>query len=249
LDPDILLTDGVLTVGDSSFRARCRAALEERIEQGLTVVLAADNAGTVRRLCSDALWLREGRVEALGPADEVVPRYEAEMASKAAGRARAAAEESDSPSVSSEDPGLVLKTAGIYDMDGKPAELLRTTDDALMELTFELRDAPKRLRCLIDLVEDGRKPVRFASREPFDVLAPGVYAASVHVPAGTLPPASYRAQAAIRELSDEEQALGLASASFHFETVGDDDTEPDPARALRPRLPWDLTRIAQFGAA
>jgi ABC-type polysaccharide/polyol phosphate transport system ATPase subunit len=73
---DILLLDEVLAVGDQSFQEKCFATFERFRTEGKTVVLVSHDIGAVSTYCDRALLLESGAGAALGPADEVVARYE-----------------------------------------------------------------------------------------------------------------------------------------------------------------------------
>jgi len=86
-EPDILLIDEVLSVGDEGFRNKSREKLEELMETAHAIVVVSHDMSFVRRSCTKALWLEEGRVAAWGPSNEVVDRY-LESAKDAAGPVR-----------------------------------------------------------------------------------------------------------------------------------------------------------------
>jgi lipopolysaccharide transport system ATP-binding protein len=73
--PDIVLVDEVLAVGDATFRRRALEALRALIAEGKTVLFISHDMWNVRRLCTEILWLEEGRVRACGPAGEIAERY------------------------------------------------------------------------------------------------------------------------------------------------------------------------------
>ena len=75
LDPDVLLVDEVLAVGDASFQARCLGKMGEVTGAGRTVMLVSHSMPTVSSLADRVIWLDEGRIAADGPAAEVIPRY------------------------------------------------------------------------------------------------------------------------------------------------------------------------------
>ena len=73
--PDIILVDEVLSVGDAAFRRLALEALRGLIAGGKTVLFISHDMWNVRRLCSQILWLEDGRVRANGPAGEIAERY------------------------------------------------------------------------------------------------------------------------------------------------------------------------------
>ena len=79
VDPELLLIDEILAVGDLRFRERCLGRLEELKGRGVTVVLASHDLSQVRRLCQRALWLSEGTLRLDAPADEVADVYHLAM--------------------------------------------------------------------------------------------------------------------------------------------------------------------------
>ena len=81
--PDIVLVDEVLSVGDAAFRRRAMDALRQLIAQGRTVLFISHDMWNVRRLCSQILWMEEGRVRASGPAAEIAERYMSEVNAEA----------------------------------------------------------------------------------------------------------------------------------------------------------------------
>src|SRR5260221_4160916 len=82
VDPDILLVDEALAVGDVYFRQRCRRKVHELRGRGITILFVSHATGDVKALGDRALWLSHGHMEALGTAESVVARYLAEMSQK-----------------------------------------------------------------------------------------------------------------------------------------------------------------------
>lgn len=75
LDPEILIIDEVLAVGDASFQARCLGKMEEVARGGRTVLFVSHNLGAIANLCTTALWLDEGEVRARGEVATTVTSY------------------------------------------------------------------------------------------------------------------------------------------------------------------------------
>jgi ABC-type polysaccharide/polyol phosphate transport system ATPase subunit len=78
LDPDILLVDEVLAVGDLSFQRRCLNRMNDVARTGRTVIFVSHQMTAIRRLCTQTVWLEAGRIKDFGPTGEVVARYENE---------------------------------------------------------------------------------------------------------------------------------------------------------------------------
>jgi len=81
LEPEVLLVDEVLAVGDLEFQKKCIGKMKEVSEGGRTVVLVSHQMNQIRRLCNKVLWMDCGQVRKVGPTAEVVGAYEAALLS------------------------------------------------------------------------------------------------------------------------------------------------------------------------
>ncbi len=75
VDPDVLLVDEVLAVGDEEFQRKCNEKFFQLKANGTTIVIVSHDLGSVRSLCDVVGWLEEGGMREVGPADEVVDAY------------------------------------------------------------------------------------------------------------------------------------------------------------------------------
>lgn len=75
LESEILLVDEVLAVGDAAFQKKCLDKMRDVTRDGRTVLFVSHNMGAVRSLCDSGLYLRAGKVQAIGPSTEVVDHY------------------------------------------------------------------------------------------------------------------------------------------------------------------------------
>ncbi|OGR79310.1 MAG: hypothetical protein A3I11_08515 [Elusimicrobia bacterium RIFCSPLOWO2_02_FULL_39_32] len=74
-DPEILLIDEILAVGDESFQKKSQGALIPLIKSGVTTVFVSHNLEEVKKICNRALWLDHGNIMAEGSAPEVISQY------------------------------------------------------------------------------------------------------------------------------------------------------------------------------
>ena len=75
-EPDILLIDEVLGVGDAAFKKKSVAAMKQRIQTDCTVAIVSHNMATIRELCDRAVWLEQGKTVAEGDTGDVIDAYE-----------------------------------------------------------------------------------------------------------------------------------------------------------------------------
>ena len=83
VQPDILILDEVLSVGDGAFRKKSEAKMREILSSGATSILVSHSLNQIRELCSKVLWLDHGRQIAFGSdVQAICDRYEAFLAGK-----------------------------------------------------------------------------------------------------------------------------------------------------------------------
>jgi ABC-type polysaccharide/polyol phosphate transport system ATPase subunit len=75
VDPEILIVDEVLAVGDMAFQAKCEKRIHEMLEHATTLLLVSHDNRLVQRLCRKAVWMREGEIVMSGEAEEVCNAY------------------------------------------------------------------------------------------------------------------------------------------------------------------------------
>jgi lipopolysaccharide transport system ATP-binding protein len=75
IDPDVLLVDEVMGVGDADFKEKSSEALKERIRSDRTVVVVSHNTGTLKDLCQRLVWIEDGRTRMEGDVDDVLAYY------------------------------------------------------------------------------------------------------------------------------------------------------------------------------
>src|ERR1700758_802331 len=81
LEPEILLVDEVLAVGDVKFQRKCLGKMGDVARAGRTIILVSHQLNQIRRLCNRTVWVDSGEVRQTGPTAEVVSGYETAMAS------------------------------------------------------------------------------------------------------------------------------------------------------------------------
>lgn len=109
--PEILIVDEALSVGDAAFQRKCFRRINEFLEQGTTLLFVTHDIDAVKKLCSQAIFLQEGRIAARGPAREVSDAYERSLFGGDVSPADEAPEVADSaadnePSTGHMDPSL-----------------------------------------------------------------------------------------------------------------------------------------------
>jgi lipopolysaccharide transport system ATP-binding protein len=152
-DPEILLVDEALSVGDAYFRQRCMRKVHELRGKGVTIVFVSHSIGDVKAIGDRTLWLERGRIRGLGDTDSVVESYLEAMAEKDAAYLRAVAR---TPGAQANEPQLIegipnvdhrrgngrAEVIGIAVLDphGRPAALLQPLTRALVRVSTRAKD-------------------------------------------------------------------------------------------------------------
>jgi lipopolysaccharide transport system ATP-binding protein len=129
VEPDVLIIDEALSVGDGYFQKKCMDKLNQYVGDGGTLLICSHAMYYVSAFCERALWMRDGRIQALGPANDVVRDYESFLVAKA--------------DRSSEAPAELPEQAGPARLDEVrllTGDRLRCGDPWEVELTFSTDD-------------------------------------------------------------------------------------------------------------
>jgi lipopolysaccharide transport system ATP-binding protein len=163
LEPEILIVDEVLAVGDAQFQRKCLGKMREVAQGGgRTVLFVSHNLGAVRQLCGRALLLRDGRLELSGPVAPVLDRY-LQLAGEGA-RAPALAAPADGP--------VRVLSCRSLGADGRPAEEFKLGAPWRVEVELEARRQCAGLVVALGLVGAEGEAVQTCWMPPAD-FAPG----------------------------------------------------------------------------
>jgi len=125
LEPEILVVDEVLAVGDSAFQKKCLGKMGEVARGGRTVLFVSHNMAIMRQLCTSGLLLDQGRVMKAGPISDVVDTYLTVGVSYAGHWGRTTPRP--------EKPGIFFEQVNIFNHDGEPAGHLDCTEEFTIE--------------------------------------------------------------------------------------------------------------------
>jgi ABC-type polysaccharide/polyol phosphate transport system ATPase subunit len=133
VEPDILLVDEVLAVGDASFQERCLEKFADLRTSGRTVVIVSHSLDTVRTMCDSAAWLDHGSLLKEGNAHEVVTAYLESVRDDRRAREHAAEAQ---PALTDASSGWGIADVHLLDNAGHPVDLLRTGSPVTIRVAF-----------------------------------------------------------------------------------------------------------------
>lgn len=79
VNPDVLICDEVLSVGDAKFKKKCKIRMQEMLDSGTTLLFVSHNITQVKELCDHAAWIEKGKLKMAGEVNEVCDAYTASL--------------------------------------------------------------------------------------------------------------------------------------------------------------------------
>jgi ABC-type polysaccharide/polyol phosphate transport system ATPase subunit len=170
LDPDILLVDEVLAVGDATFQQRCLERIRYVLEQGTTLLFVSHDLAAVEATCANGAWLHGGKIETMGPIREVLSDYRAAVEGVAAER----------PEIDG-----VLKVRDI-EASTPDGSLPVTGGPLIVDMTIESRDS-YRAWIYLGITEGAATPIFLVNPGRETILDPGSTRVRCEIPSLPLP--------------------------------------------------------------
>jgi ABC-type polysaccharide/polyol phosphate transport system ATPase subunit len=174
LDPDVLLVDEVLAVGDATFQQRCLERIRYVLGQGTTLLFVSHDLAAVEATCANGAWLHGGRVQTIGPIREVLTAYRGAVEGEAQAR----------PQVQG-----VLRM-GKIEARSPDGGLPKTGGTLEVELEFEC-DKTYRAWVYLGVSEGAATPIFLVNPGREIIVQPGTTSVICQIPALPLPSGTY----------------------------------------------------------
>tara|TARA_Y100000588_G_scaffold89019_1_gene95427 strand:- start:53791 stop:55149 length:1359 start_codon:yes stop_codon:yes gene_type:complete len=126
LEPEILLVDEVLAVGDASFQQKCIGKMQEVGNMGRTIIFVSHNMSAISSLCSRAMWINEGKIILDGEPDEVIDKY----------LSSSSIQKTKYPVAKSVDGELIIEKVVVTDYKGNEKSEFKTWDSIAIEIHY-----------------------------------------------------------------------------------------------------------------
>ncbi len=242
VEPDILIVDEVLAVGDAEFQKRCMGKMGHAASSGRTVLFVSHNMAAIESLCSRAIWLEGGRCVADGAPGEVISRYLA--TSFSALTERLWPDPDDAPG----NDRVRIRSARVRPEGGSAQDPVYVTTDFVVEFEYWNLRAGARLNLSLHVYnEQGVKVFNALPMEervwqgrPFPR---GLFRDACHVPGNLLNDGLHRIE--IMVVEDSAHLIHQMEDVLMFEVRDVGETREgwygEWEGAVRPRLEWETT--------
>ncbi|WP_225215636.1 ABC transporter ATP-binding protein [Cellulomonas avistercoris] len=210
VEPDILLVDEVLAVGDEAFQRRSAAKFDQFRDEGRTIVVVSHALGSVRNMCDEVAWLDHGRVLEVGPADAVVGKY-----------ADATTQTPTEPA--HVHPSDVRMTGLTALVDGRPVQELAVGSPIDLRLEWQADRAVAGLLLAVQLRTSDGMLIGTARSDALGplTLGPGTGAVDLHLESWPTAAGTYVLDAVVLEQGEPERELDRLSDAARLAVVAE----------------------------
>ena len=193
LDPDILLVDEILAVGDAAFRLKCMRTIRERVDAGMAILLVSHDMRSIMNICHRVIWLDRGGIRETGFPTEVCTRYEKYAVMSTSSRERRL-------NTTYFDPNGGVRFTDVRAMGRSATEAFDFRQEGAIEIDFEIETTRHfdslffnyALRTIDDVMVLGaREPITPSCSEA------NHYTIAWRLPPGNLMPGTYKIETAL----------------------------------------------------
>ena len=248
LDPEILIVDEVLAVGDLPFQKKCLGKMSEISKGGRTVLFVSHNMDAIRKLCTRAILLYEGKALMDGTTDEVIGKY-------LVNKIGCIGEQIWSDfSTAPGDNVVRMRAARVLDQQGKSCKSFDVRDPIVIELEYQVLEEGHHLHVHLSFIKEGY--TLFSSKDNLDALwrdtvyPIGYYRAACHIPGDFLNEGEVSIYCAIvtvgtgntGHISMEDLIIFQVSDRMDPEGVRGNYPLVWERQGVRPRLHWSVEK-------
>ena len=240
LEPEVLLVDEVLAVGDAAFQKKCLGKMGDVARGGRTVLFVSHNLVAVQSLCGNAVWLDRGSVVQRGRCSQVVTEYLQSSAASVSSK-----QVWDSPATAPGNEAVRLRRVGVCLERDTPTGLITMENAFRIEVDYWNRVEGSRLHITLHILNEqgvtafttgsGRDPVWRGRPLPI-----GLYRSTCHVPGNLLNSGRYRVMLLV--VKDRSRVIYRHDDAVSFDVVDLAEREGgwlgrEPG-VLQPKLLW-----------
>lgn len=190
LEPEILLIDEVLAVGDLAFQNRCLGKMGQVVNEGRTIVFVSHNMASIRNLCSRTICLEDGKIAIDAATEQSVSYYLNRSVSQTAVLGEDDIQGAVEITKRAPEPTIKINQVALLNTDGHAASAFSTTEDIYVRVRFECFTEVRDLRVFVELLDEDGVPLLITQSldasevvQNFYQLQAGSYEAEVVFPA------------------------------------------------------------------
>ena len=246
MQPDILLADEILAVGDMAFQERCLQRVQEAGAAGMTVFFVSHDMAAIQRLCDRVILLNAGQLVLDGDPETVVNHYEQAAWTIGAGGAKRGKKGNHV-----NEHGEILSVR-LLSAEDREIGAVRTDEEIQLTVTFSVLTPGAVARALVSLTARGMLAFRTAQPADLTVEEPGIFQVRVRIPAHLLADTVYAVKVGLLLVTDGQQQQLVMDNALVFRVFSDHDRADKSLLTLyhgsswsgvvMPQLEWRVTR-------
>lgn len=184
LDPEIMIVDEVLAVGDAAFQRKCLGKMSENASEGRTILFVSHNMAAINRLCNRAVLLNQGQLVADGTGTEVTAQYLSMASGESSNRVW---DLKNAPGTEE----LRLVSVQLLGEKGDPVSVVDVREQLVLRVEYQVESPGLKFRCTFGFHTQGI--YAFAAMEPVEEIRPhkGRYYSSIIIPPHLLAEGEY----------------------------------------------------------
>jgi lipopolysaccharide transport system ATP-binding protein len=232
LEPDILIVDEVLAVGDADFQKKCLGKMDEVVKKsGRTILFVSHNMEAVQSLCSRAVFLKNGQIAAIGTPQEMVEKY--------LGESKNSLSREWSKQDAPRNCRIAIKSCRLEGEDKQPVFAIGTATSFMITAEYENFTEDAMLNFQVHLYTEDNTWA-FVTASEIKKYGPGPVKVACHIPGNLLNNRIYKASIQVR--SNNSALLHVPDALiFDVQESESGNLAKKFLGAVRPKLKWDLS--------
>ena len=238
MQPDILLADEILAVGDLAFQARCLERVALEAERGLTVLFVSHDMSALARLCQRIIWIDKGRMMRDGDPERVIAEYEEAALGGKPGKQNFGDTAGRNTNVEAE-----IASVRLLNKLGEEVGAAQAGEDSYIRLRLKVRKVGRGVRGVVDVFAKGVFLFRAVQAEEFVSDRRGVVDLLVRIPAHFLAETTYSVNATVYTRWEKESKIVLTNAlTFMAYAEPHEASFKSSVRSgvVAPRLDWQV---------
>jgi lipopolysaccharide transport system ATP-binding protein len=214
LEPEILVVDEVLAVGDAQFQKKCLGKMEDVSKEGRTIIFVSHNMTTVTTLCQKAIWLINGTINSTGDVQKIISQYLNHNAKKHSGEILLTKQYQNNQ--------FSFKKISLIDVKGNISSVFDVREEIKIRIEYQLFESIKGLEVGFKLFNSSGIPV-FSVERSWSInseLSVGIHLAEIEIPSLFLAPGLYYINLASHIPNIEIICLYESIMNFSVEETG-----------------------------
>jgi lipopolysaccharide transport system ATP-binding protein len=213
LEPDILLVDEVLAVGDVQFQNKCLGKMEDVAALGRTVLFVSHNLAAVQRLCSRAILLECQQIKYIGTVETAISKFLADGSSLAEA----------APLIGALSRCIEIKSVSINDQEFSHAVEVKPRSEILLRLVLSINDIIRQAKVVVSIWKEGKKIIDLHDGPQPKDMSLGLHEVRLSLPAFFLSPGQYGVGLVCFSVETKLSAWSSNLGSFVILPEPDDD--------------------------